>query len=652
MTNTTLPERRGLLRALVVLALVGPGCDRGESGPGPAQVLMVSANVEEGAACDGEGDVVECHSSAPVIGDDGREVCLVGERRCEAGRWGACAAIEERPYPLASEIDGATGVARQPVVGSPTGCSGCDTRCRITSDVYNDGSDDLAGPPLASDGCEDVPGLGIRIGAGGTSAPTGLYAWVAHTSMNLVSKVHLVKRTVDGQYLVGLKGITNNPSRTAVDAAGNAFVAQRAFNRQGTLTKIAGSLAGCVDLNGDGDIDTSDGSNTLGWPNTSTQDECVLWQVPVGGTDGVPRALTIDLLGRVWVGLHNEQRFVVIDGETGAQLGSVGGLTSCPYGAVTDSTGKIWASSLGSTHCWTCCGAAGLQWIDGTSATPSDADVGDFYSPPMVGLLQATPYGITVDGADRIFMAELAQGGVMRFDLAGGWAVADGSGDDGAASGITYHEETDQIFVSYGWGYSNLITVHDPDTLAEVDSYNGSTMASVSRAHGLCPDFEGNIWAGAMGNSRMGILDPVTGTMTSVSLPGTTYTYSDFTGYSHAVVVATTASFFRTYAESDLGCQPFQHSFRERLFWEATIPDGASLSFFGASASSEAGLATATEVPLGSSSDERGNLPVASTMIDAGEDPELDYFRLRVVLHRGADSPVVERLSLLENCEP
>lgn len=649
MNGTTRLGRLGLHHALLLLALVAPGC-RGIDGgrAAGAQVQMVSTHVSEGAPCDAEGDVAECHSTTPVTGGGGREICLVGERRCEAGRWGACAAVEERAYPLASQLDQANGVVHQPVVGSSLTCPGCDTTCHTTTDVYNDGADDLADDSLENDGCEDAAGVGIRIGAGGSSSPTGTYAWVAHTWSSLVSKVHLTNRTVDGQYRVGINGISNTPSRTAVDGSGNAFVAQRAlWGGQGTLTKIAGSLAQCEDLNGDGDIDTSNGTTLLGWPGTASQDECVLWQVPVGSSGSVPRALTIDQLGRVWVGLHNDQAFVVIDGETGDEVGTVSGLASCPYGAVTDSTGRIWASSLGPAP--TVCGDPGVQWIDGTSAAPSDADVGTWYATPVVGTDQVQPYGVTIDGSDRLFMGDYAMGGVIRFDPASAtWDYEDVASVGFGSSGATYHKGTDRVFISHGYSGTNLVTVHDPDTLDQLASYNASTLAGISSAHGLAPDFNGNIWMGAMGNSRVGVLDPVAGTIASITVPNSTYTYSDFTGYSYAVVVATTGGFYRTYDSAEPCLGPASH--RTALYWTATMPAGASISFLGASATDDDLLPTAEEVNLGSTSAASGSLPIAETMIAEGEDPSLQYFRLHVVLHRGEESPVIERLSIQEYC--
>ena len=63
------------------------------------------------------------------------------------------------------------------------------------------------------------------------------------------------------------------PSRVVVDGSGDAYVANRGFSMQGTVTKIAANIDDCVDRNGNGMIDTSTGSTALPFD----EDECVLW---------------------------------------------------------------------------------------------------------------------------------------------------------------------------------------------------------------------------------------------------------------------------------------------------------------------------------------------------------------------------------------
>ena len=107
----------------------------------------------------------------------------------------------------------------------------------------------------------------------------------------------------------------NCPSRTAVDLQGAVFVANRAFEHQGTVTKIAGFADDCVDRNGDGEIQTSHDVNGSGQIESyvdgeflGQDDECLLWTVDAGGPGGVPRALAVAADGSVWVGLHGESR--------------------------------------------------------------------------------------------------------------------------------------------------------------------------------------------------------------------------------------------------------------------------------------------------------------------------------------------------------
>ena len=82
------------------------------------------------------------------------------------------------------------------------------------------------------------------------------------------------------------------------------------------------------------------------------------WTLPVGGQAGIPRALAIDggdaqnPNGNLWVGLFNERRFYNLQGETGELVRRPGQTNPVdighqPYGAVIDSQGVVWSTSLG-----------------------------------------------------------------------------------------------------------------------------------------------------------------------------------------------------------------------------------------------------------------------------------------------------------------
>ena len=81
-------------------------------------------------------------------------------------------------------------------------------------------------------------------------------------------------------------------SRTAVlKGSGDVFIANRAFSYQGTITKIANLERDCIDLNGNGVIDTARDHNENGIIDMTVgagekqeyfaeNDECILWTAP------------------------------------------------------------------------------------------------------------------------------------------------------------------------------------------------------------------------------------------------------------------------------------------------------------------------------------------------------------------------------------
>ncbi|MFZ5788161.1 MAG: hypothetical protein ACOY3Y_17115, partial [Acidobacteriota bacterium] len=323
------------------------------------------------------------------------------------------------------------GVARQELVGDSRLCGGCDPDCWLTTDQPDqndlDNDPDVWGDSVGYDpakgGIVIVP-PGVRV--------IGNYAWLANTSISAVTKVHLQTYTAQGVYRVGLSSLGtggNDPSRTTVDILGCAYVANRALGGgQGSVTKIAGELEDCHDLNGNSVIDTSSGLGDIrGWPGAVNQDECVLWNVPVGPVGSRPRALAIDALGRVWVGLWFAEQFVVLDSVDGHVISTVNiGLQ--PYGAAIAPDGRLWTTTYGSA----------LQSINTYTLVPSAADVGPLLTPPV------DAYGIAVDSHSRVFLANVSSGGICRYDPATGTFSTVGNG--GNRSGGVSVDEFDVVY--------------------------------------------------------------------------------------------------------------------------------------------------------------------------------------------------------------
>ncbi len=178
----------------------------------------------------------------------------------------------------------------------------------------------------------------------------------------------------------------NRPSRTAVDFNGDVWVANRAFGRQSSVTKIANSIQDCVERNGMAGIQTSSDTNNDGIITTDCNDdnipddkstvctagrqkefwglddECILFTTNTGPVDVYGRPLALGPGATdfgpsdAWAGTYVDGKFYRIDGTTGlikttVTAGPVNGVAANPYGAAVDQFGILWAPNIGGTGC-------------------------------------------------------------------------------------------------------------------------------------------------------------------------------------------------------------------------------------------------------------------------------------------------------------
>ena len=201
--------------------------------------------------------------------------------------------------------------------------------------------------------------------------------WISNAGEDTISKFNTAQNKEVARYRVAFwaGGIGGNgtswgthdawtgpaPSRSGVDASGNAFIANRGFNRVAEVIKVLST--GCIDRNNNGVCDTSQDTNGDGAiqqnemygvvdsnangviEDTELRDERVAFIRPVGTSNEVARALTIDKSGFVWVGMFNTQRIYKVDPNTGATLGNWA-LGASPYGAVVDSQNRLFTAGL------------------------------------------------------------------------------------------------------------------------------------------------------------------------------------------------------------------------------------------------------------------------------------------------------------------
>jgi sugar lactone lactonase YvrE len=289
--------------------------------------------------------------------------------------------------------------------------NGCETRVvsvgHMGTQPFSDGT---------INGLSVDPMTGAISPSGMVTTTTNDYLWIVNVAESTVSKWDAAMNREIARYRVGLAGGEcvgrccydsgcNMASRVVVDGNGDAYVASRAFAYQGTVTKIAGDRANCVDRNGNGMIDTSSGPmNVLPYSAGATgvsTDECVLWTVNVGAPNAVLRSIAIDRgdamrpNGYVWVGGYNDRSVYRLDPLDGRILnvGAPGTLGNNPYGALTTRDGRVWFTSLGGGL---------LQPINAVGLAPG-APIAAPVVQPLVNVPGISQYGIAADANGRLW---------------------------------------------------------------------------------------------------------------------------------------------------------------------------------------------------------------------------------------------------------
>jgi len=332
----------------------------------------------------------------------------------------------------------------------------------------------------------------------------------------------------------------NCPSRTAVDQNFDAYVANRAFGNQGSITKYANSEEDCVDRNASGMIETSRDLNGDGviemdpamGEYIGTSDECILWTTAVGGTGGVPRALAVGLappdafVGNIWVGLFNANEACELDPSDGRTIGCLPVDGFQPYGAVADAMGRIWFADR----------------------SGSRRDILGYVDPPTMSFNNAAPipdsvacatanlqsYGVTTDADGRLYVASSnCAPGLLRFEPATDtWTSYDLPGG-GTPRGVAADETSlwvgiSHATVSFSGGWANRVLQFNLADMAFVATH---TIPSGTGPVGVGVSFDGSIWAVCQGTNTAARLEPAAGTWIEHGVGETPYTYSDFIGF-------------------------------------------------------------------------------------------------------------------------
>jgi DNA-binding beta-propeller fold protein YncE len=436
-------------------------------------------------------------------------------------------------------------------------CTSCTPACAVSM---------FPGPGGWMPGEENSQGVVVDEGGALTLGRTRAEAfavWVANSDEGTVSKLDSrTNREIARYPTVGALGpsgirpwyeacgwceprrggcIGNCPSRTAVDQNFDAYVANRAFGNQGTVTKIANREEDCIDRNGNGVIDTSrdlngDGTIALtpmgiGNEFVGPEDECILWTVPAGGNNGVPRALAVGLsppdglVGDVWVGLYNEAQACRLHPMTGATIACmpINGLR--PYGAAADSRGRIWFVDRSGSR------RDILGYVDPTTMTFQTASPVPGSSCPTSELHS---YGITIDGDDRVYVASsnCAPHLLRYLPATDTWEMYTIPGD-GTPRGLAADEHSLWVGISheavrFAGGPSDRVVQFRLSDMAFVATHR----IPMGRAPvGVGVSYDGSVWAICQGTNSAARFDPATGTWLEHGVGLGPYTYSDFIGF-------------------------------------------------------------------------------------------------------------------------
>lgn len=329
------------------------------------------------------GASIDCASETAGVG-----ICVAGRVSCVNGFWGLCSGgVSPQSERCDNRDEDCDGLVDEGVV-SP--CGGCTPGC--IGGVW--GEDPQVFEP--TEGLELTRFGELTLGV--TERTFGS-VWVANTAEATLSRIDADAEVEVARYPSG----GTEPSRVAVDHLGDAWIVNREFDGTSSVTKVSSEVTRCVDRDGDG-VETSTGPTDV---RPIDEEECVLFHVPVGGPAEVGRAIAIDgdtgldgiSGGDAWIGLHDGQAVVELDGLTGAELRRVETPGFSPYGATFDRWGTLWMISRDGL----------LARIDTAPATP----LVEIVEVPLQCFLL---YGLAVDEDGRLAMTGFSCDQMIAYD--------------------------------------------------------------------------------------------------------------------------------------------------------------------------------------------------------------------------------------------
>ncbi len=445
------------------------------------------------------------------------------------------------------------------------------------------------------------------------------YLWIPNSVTGTVSKIDALTGVELGRYRVGPGGDAD-PGVAAVDLEGSCWVGNRGA---GTLVKI-GLLenGGCVDRDGNGEIETSTDANSdgdigpgeiLDWG----EDECVLIEtVLVEGFEGphVPgdghddyeannlQAVAVDAGGDVWAGVYDSSLLYHIDGGTGEvreQMDVAEDETS-PTAAVIAGDGTLWVSSWPD------------RWVLAVETTTGVKN--------KVELSHGSS-GLAVNADDDVFVTGYSD---QRFSKIDGetaeveWDLITSSFANGIAT-----TENGQIWVAAAG--SGTVNRYDPDgnPFGFVQVFNGPT--------GVAVDQDGKVWVAGNQTGTIFRIDPVTVFIDLQRFLVGTFAHEatgDFTG----IVARNLTSRFGTWTvvqDSRVAGTPWG-----LISWQDVQPDGTSV---------------AVRVRSSENKERWSAWEPATNGVDLSGTPPGRYLEVQVSLHKtsGDELPKLDEITVI-----
>jgi hypothetical protein len=365
------------------------------------------------------------------------------------------------------------------------------------------------------------------------------------------------------------------PSRTAVDASGNAYVLDRWFGGYPTLFKILNNTF--IDRNGDGVLQTSSDLNANGrielnemLPLVDTnhngvidpgeiQDERIVWvrRVPDGTynngatrVDGIGRALCIGTDGNLWVGLYNSREYYKVSATDGHTIAGPVTTAHPNYGCLIDQNGVLWGANWGDSA---------LTRIANTASDSGPYTVTNLDAPRAV-------YGLALR-RDRDVTHVIMGGSCESY-----WEFDDASkvfSHPAAVNYCTYAVGTDNS--------GNILISKQNGGVAKFDVngnvlWDKSSQVGGSDSRGVIADSNNDIWQVHRGTNNMAKYRGSDGNFLGVlGIGAEPYTYSDASGTAALSITTKTGNWdmVKDSATPDTRWGTIR--------WNATVPSGASI---------------------------------------------------------------------------